>query len=106
MCIRDRIISVLNKAGFVRSVRGPQGGYFLAKSPEEYTVGMILRLTEGSLAPVNCLEYGKESCSRRDDCVTVLLWKKLDEAIRGVVDTVTLKDLVSWSSEHGQDYSI
>ena len=52
----EQIMSVLNKAGFVRSVRGPQGGYFLTKKPEEYTVGMILRLTEGSLSPVDCLE--------------------------------------------------
>ena len=55
----EQIISVLNKAGFVRSIRGPQGGYVLSKRPEEYTVGMILRLTEGSLAPVECAE--KES---------------------------------------------
>ena len=54
----EQIMSVLNKAGFVRSVRGPQGGYFLTKKPEEYTVGMILRLTEGSLSPVDCLEEG------------------------------------------------
>lgn len=102
----EQIISVLNKAGFVRSVRGPQGGYFLTKSPSEYTVGMILRLTEGSLAPVECLEYEERGCSRREDCVTLLLWKKLDTAIREVVDTVTLEDLVSWNHERGQDYSI
>ena len=102
----EQIISILNKAGFVRSVRGPQGGYFLTRSPAEYTVGMILRLTEGSMAPVSCLEYEDFGCSRRETCVTVLLWKKLDEAVRGVVDSVTLEDLVSWSRERGQDYSI
>ena len=52
----EQIISILNKAGYVRSIRGPQGGYLLTRLPEEYTVGMILRLTEGSLAPVACLE--------------------------------------------------
>lgn len=102
----EQIISVLNKAGYVRSIRGAQGGYFLAKKPEEYTVGMILRLTEGSMSPVDCLEYENYSCSRQDSCVTFLLWKRLDEAIRGVVDTVTLEDLVNWSRERGQDYSI
>lgn len=102
----EQIISVLNKAGYVRSIRGAQGGYFLAKKPEEYTVGMILRLTEGSMSPVDCLEYENYSCSRQDSCATFLLWKKLDEAIRGVVDTVTLEDLVNWSRERGQDYSI
>lgn len=102
----EQIISILNKAGFVRSIRGPQGGYFLTRRPEEYTVGMILRLTEGSMAPVECLEYEDYNCSRQADCVTFLLWKKLDTAIRGVIDTVTLEDLVSWSHERGQDYSI
>lgn len=102
----EQIMSILNKAGFVRSIRGPQGGYFLAKKPEDYTVGMILRLTEGSLFPVECLENTDGRCSRQEDCVTYLLWKKLDEAIRSVVDTVTLEDLVNWSRERGQDYSI
>lgn len=102
----EQIISILNKAGYVRSIRGPQGGYFLTKKPEEYTVGMILRLTEGSMAPVECLEYEDYHCARQAECVTFLLWKKLDLAIRGVIDTITLEDLVSWSHERGQDYSI
>ena len=99
-------MSVLNKAGFVRSVRGPQGGYFLTKKPEEYTVGMILRLTEGSLSPVDCLEEGTPVCNRMDSCTTILLWRKLDDAIRGVVDHVTLQDLVDWSQEQNHDYII
>lgn len=102
----EQIIAILNKAGFVRSVRGPQGGYFLAKRPEEYTVGSILRLTEGSLAPVECVEDEGVHCSRQQECVTVILWKKLNDAINSVVDTVTLADLVSWSQERGQEYSI
>lgn len=102
----EQIMSLLNKAGFVRSVRGPQGGYFLSKKPEEYTVGMILRLTEGSMSPVDCLEYDENPCPRMEDCVTLLLWRKLDDAIKGVIDTVTLADLVNWSLEKGLDYSI
>ena len=102
----EQIMSVLNKAGFVRSVRGPQGGYFLTKKPEEYTVGMILRLTEGSLSPVDCLEEGAPVCKRMDSCTTILLWRKLDDAIRGVVDHVTLQDLVDWSQEQNHDYII
>ena len=102
----EQIMSVLNKAGFVRSVRGPQGGYFLTKKPEEYTVGMILRLTEGSLSPVDCLEEGAPVCNRMDSCTTILLWRKLDDAIRGVVDHVTLQDLVDWSQEQNHDYII
>lgn len=102
----EQIISVLNKAGFVRSIRGPQGGYFLARKPSEYTAGMILRLTEGSMVPVDCLEFEKPGCTRQSDCATFLLWKRLDEAIRGVIDTVTLEDLVDWSRKGGHDYSI
>ena len=102
----EQIISVLNKAGFVRSIRGPQGGYFLARKPSEYTAGMILRLTEGSMVPVGCLEFEKPGCTRQSDCATFLLWKRLDEALRGVIDTVTLEDLVDWSRKGGHDYSI
>ena len=102
----EQIMSILNKAGFVRSIRGPQGGYFLTRKPEDYTVGMILRLTEGSLSPVDCLDEGTEGCPRQEDCVTFILWKQLDEAIRGVVDKVTLQDLVDWSRIQGQDYCI
>lgn len=92
----EQIISILNKAGYVRSVRGPQGGYLLKKEPQDYTVGMILRLTEGSLAPVSCAEADAAECERQGDCVTYLLWKKISEAINDVVDTVTLKDLIDW----------
>lgn len=102
----EQIVSVLNKAGYVRSVRGPQGGYRLVKKPEEYTVGMILRLTEGSLAPVSCLEFEDNDCSRQDDCVTLELWRRLDTAIKGVVDQVTLADLMEWQSQKGSSYSI
>ncbi len=94
----EQIISVLNKAGYVRSIRGPQGGYQIAKRASDYTVGMILRLTEGSLAPVACLDYGENDCPRQDTCATLELWKRLDQAIRGVVDTVTLADLVEWQA--------
>ena len=92
----EQIIAILNKAGYVKSVRGPQGGYMLKKSPEEYTVGMILRLTEGSLAPVACVEEDETDCERQSGCVTYLLWKKMADAVNDVVDTTTLKDLVEW----------
>ncbi len=92
----EQIVSALNKAGFVKSIRGPQGGYRLTKDPEQYTVGMILRITEGSLAPVACMEDEVNECQRNGDCITLLLWQKLDEAIKGVVDTVTLADLIKW----------
>lgn len=92
----EQIISILNSAGFVRSVRGPQGGYVLKKGLEEYTVGMILRLTEGSLAPVACVEGDAPACGRMDNCATFELWKRLNRAISSVVDEITLADLVRW----------
>lgn len=90
----EQIISVLSKAGYVRSIRGPQGGYSLKKKPEDYTVGMILRLTEGSLAPVACVEEDAEYCERERQCATVEVWKRMNQAINDVVDHITLADLL------------
>lgn len=90
----EQIISVLNKAGYVRSERGPQGGYSLKMKPEKYTVGMILRLTEGSLAPVACLDEVEAVCERESQCATLEVWKRLNNAINDVVDGITLADLV------------
>ena len=95
----EQIISVLNKAGFVRSIRGPQGGYKLTRTPEEYTVGSILRLTEGDLAPVSCVGNGAVECDRADGCVTVRIWQKINDAVDNVVDNITLADLVEWQNE-------
>ena len=102
----EQIISILNKAGFVRSVRGPQGGYSLSRTPADYTVGMILRLTEGSLCPVDCAAEENGSCDREDTCVTRMLWKKLDDAISSVVDHVSLEELLSWQTARADDYVI
>lgn len=90
----EQIISVLNRAGFVKSIRGAQGGYKLTRPAEEYTVGMILRLIEGSLSPVACMGDETNQCPRHEDCVTLDIWKQLDDAIRGVIDHITLADLV------------
>ena len=95
----EQIISTLNKAGFVRSVRGPQGGYLLTRDPKEYVVGDILRLTEGSMVPVDCVDKNIFDCPRAEDCA-------LDAAIRGVIDNVTLDDLKDWQIAKSGDYSI
>lgn len=92
----EQIISVLVRAGYVKSVRGPQGGYRLAKPAEAYSAGMILRLVEGSLSPVPCLGENDHFCGRQGDCATWLLWKEIDEAVQRIVDHVTLADLVDW----------
>lgn len=103
----EQIILILNKAGFVKSVRGANGGYRLAKPAQEYTVGMILRLTEGSLAPVACLEDDSNKCPRSGECTTLYVWKKLYEAINGVVDGITLSQLAEMEKSRGaNDYVI
>ena len=101
----EQIISVLNKARFVRSIRGPQGGYLLTRRPEEYTVGDILRLTEGSMAPVECVEE-EGFCDRIDQCATSVVWIRLNQAIKDVIDNITLQDLVDIQLEKNGDYSI
>ena len=104
----EQIIAVLNRAGYVNSVRGAQGGYRIAKDPSEYTVGMILRLTEGSMAPVACLDEGTPDCDRCDTCETLEVWKELYAAINNVIDNVTIADLVEKSRQRAEnlDYSI
>ncbi len=102
----EQIISMLNKGGYVRSVRGAQGGYLLRKLPEEITVGNILRLTEGSLAPVSCIEEDELVCDRAESCVTAIVYKKINDAVNGVVDNITLQDLLDWQNEKNGQYII
>ena len=95
----EQIISVLNKAGFVKSVRGPQGGYLLKKTPEEYTVGMILRQTEGdlmSLSSDTSNEMEKASVINR-------VWDKMGKAVNDIVDNITLQDLLDWEEEQTEE---
>ena len=101
----EQIISVLNKAKYVKSIRGAQGGYILTKRPEEYTVGMILRPTEGSLAPVSCLAQGAAPCRRMSSCRTYDMWKGLDDLIEDYFGKITLADLAA-PDEAGNDYVI
>ena len=103
----EQIMMQLNRSGLVRSVRGAQGGYRLAQPPEEITVGAVLRVLEGSLSPVDCIACEAPCCERMDQCVTVGVWRKLDEAVRGVVDTITLQDLRDeYSRRNPPDYCI
>ena len=95
----EQIIATLNKAGYVTSVRGAQGGYRLAQSPEQYTVGMIFRLTEGSLFPVACMDDEVNSCSRCNSCEPLEVWKQIADAINNVVDNVTIADLLQKKRE-------
>lgn len=101
----EQVVGVLTKAGFVKSVRGSSSGYRLAKQPKEYTVGAILRLTEGSLAPVACVEDG-EPASEADSGVIMTVWQELNDAINSVVDRITLEDLVGRNQMMADYYSI
>jgi len=99
----EQIISVLHRGGLVKSVRGSQGGYRLAHSPEEYTVGMILRQIEGNLVPVACMEDEPNQCPRSSKCVTLTVWKQLSDAINNLLDSITLADLVERARAMGDN---
>lgn len=102
----EQIIISLKKAGFVNSIRGNHGGYMLAKAPADYTVGMILRLMEGPMEPVACLNDDMPACGRNQSCATQRLWRQLDDAIKGVIDRVTLQDMLEWEQEMSNNYII
>lgn len=90
----EQIVPLLSNAGLVKSFRGNNGGYRLTRSPEEYTVGEILRVTAGSLSPLACVEGPEMECPRAGDCVTMPFWAGLDRVINEYADQVTLADLV------------
>lgn len=98
----EQIIMQLNRAGFVRSTRGAHGGYALAMPPEQITVGDVLRVLEGSLAPVDCVDCDKPDCDRVQTCVTYSVWMKIKEAVEDVVDNITLGSLVDEYNTRGQ----
>lgn len=90
----EQIMPLLTKAGYVKSCRGNNGGYMLARKPEEYTVGEILRTTEGSLSPIACIEDQPNRCPRKEKCTTLSFWEGLWQVINEYVDHVTLADLI------------
>lgn len=98
----EQIAGLLCKAGLLRSGRGAQGGYCLSRRPEEYTVGEILRLTEGNLAPVACLEGRENRCERCDECATLDFWTGLYAVINQYIDKFTLADLVAAEQKKGR----
>jgi Rrf2 family protein len=102
----EQIISPLSKAGFVQSLRGSSGGYRLARNPSDYTVGSILRVLEGPLAPTACLEIDINECPRAESCPTISFWNGLNKVINDYVDSVTLEDLVNEETALQSDYVI
>ena len=90
----ETIMSALSKAGFVDAVHGKGGGYRLNRTPEEYTVGSILKLTEGSLSAVSCTSQGAAACSRTECCQAKPMWDKLDKMIDDFFEGITIADLL------------
>ncbi len=99
----EQIISSLNRGGLVKSTRGSQGGYKLARPAEEYTVGMIIRQIEGSLAPVACMDDSDNQCQRHNKCVTLEVWRQVHEAVNEVIDNISLADLVKKARQNQED---
>ena len=103
----EQIVTMLNKSGILRTNRGNKGGYMLAKSPRECTVGDVLRATEGSLAPVACLEYEVNDCPRAESCATQYVWQGLQKAVETYLDSVTIQDILDRNAGNaGNDYCI
>lgn len=103
----EQIIPILNKSDVLNANRGYQGGYRLAKDPSKYTVGDILRLTEGSLSPVACLDHNPIECERSADCMTLPIWKGLGKVINEYLDSITLQDILDMQREkYANDYVI
>lgn len=90
----ESIMTLLSKNNIVDGVHGKGGGYRLNREPNKYSVGEILRITEGSLAPVACLAGNAKTCERADKCKTLPMWEKLDKIIEDYLDSVSLADLI------------
>ena len=103
----EQIVTLLNRGGLIRSIRGNQGGYLLAKSAADYTVGEILRIVEGDLYPVACMESQPNQCSRYPICKTIRFWEGLYKVVNDYVDSFSLEQIAEESTEEGGwSYSI
>ncbi len=103
----EQIVPMLNKSGILRTNRGNRGGYMLAKEPKDCSVGEILRATEGSLAPVSCLEYAVNDCERAGFCETLYIWEGLAKVVSEYLDSITLQDILDHrTGAGGDDYCI
>lgn len=89
------ILKILVKGHILKGLRGKGGGYMLIRRPEEYIIGEIIELTEGPLAPVACLMPDAEACNKKDDCITLPMWKKFDAMIHDFFYNITLDDLIN-----------
>ncbi len=103
----EQIISLFNNTGILRSSRGFKGGYKLSRQPSEYTIGEILRITEGSIAPIACLDQKPNQCERQASCKTLFVWEGLRDVIAEYLDGITIQDIIDRNREYsGHDYVI
>lgn len=103
----EQIVTQMSKAGFLRGVRGPQGGYRLARNPKDYTMAEVLQTIEGSLAPISCLETEINQCERCASCPTVDMWSGLYKTVTDYLSGITLQDLLDRANSNvGNDYII
>ena len=101
----EMIVGSLKREGLVASTRGKEGGYRLVRDPEDYTIGEILRCIEDNLAPVACIKAGDICCEHAGECMTVPMWKELDDITNVYLDTVSLEDLLTGAKWRGQENS-
>lgn len=102
----EQIVPVMNASGLLITNRGYQGGYKLSKDPSAITVGEILRCTEGSMAPVSCLDQTPNQCERCSECVTLPIWMGLEKVINEYLDGITLQDIIEQKNSGIADYVI
>ncbi len=104
----EQIVPILNKTNILQTNRGFQGGYKLAVSPDKCTVGEVMRLTEGTLSPLACIDDDNEvRCDRRDECSTLYVWQGLKKVVTDYLDSITLQDIVDHRIEsYSNDYVI
>ncbi|MBP0961841.1 MAG: Rrf2 family transcriptional regulator, partial [Oscillospiraceae bacterium] len=101
----EQIVPMLNRSGILKTNRGYQGGYKLARSPENCTVGEILKVTEGDLAPVSCLENEVNECPRAGECMTLFIWEELHKRTTDYLNSITVKDVID-RANNNNDYVI
>lgn len=99
----EQLIAVLRKNGLVQSVRGSQGGYMLIEAPRKITVGDIIRVLEGEIAPADCVTEDSNACERENKCVTKLVWIKIRDSINEVIDSITLEDMLEDYNDMNND---
>ena len=103
----EQIIPIFHKSDILKTTRGSQGGYMLSRTPDKYTVGEILRLTEGNLAPVEGLDRNPVGCERSGECATLPVWQGLNRVINEYLDSITLQDILDQQRDrYTNDYII